>query len=313
MSGWGRAEVARALTALEGQGGAGDAVGALVDAAAQAPRPGARIVGLTGPPGVGKSTLAGRLVGAWRQADLTVGALCVDPSSRASGGALLGDRLRMRLSGDDDGVFVRSMAARQHLGGLAPATLDAALVMRAAFDRVLVETVGVGQSEVEVADLADVTVVVVQPGSGDALQFVKAGLMEVFDLLVVNKSDLGAIADAALRELRQALRIRGRRDLARGDGQAIAPVLAASAESGAGVPAIVEAIDAVFTARLPALAARRGAALRASVVRRFAEWHGMETVAKLGGLARLREHLDGVALDAPPSRLRQSLDALTHV
>jgi len=301
---WSRSEVARALDRVEAAAGplTRDSAGAadVVDQAFLAPRDGALVVGLTGPPGVGKSTLAGRLVARWREAGLTVGVLCVDPSSRASGGALLGDRVRMRLSGRDEGVFVRSMAARSRLGGLAPATLDALVVMRAAFDRVLVETVGVGQSEIEVAEVADLTIVVVQPGSGDALQFVKAGLMEVFDLLVVNKADLGSIAEAAARELRHALRVRGRRD---------EPVLSVAAEPGLGVAELAEALERLAAAR-PDRAARRDAAMRRALVRRFSEWHGLARVVKLGGEAALVGALAVLPTGVAPSRLWAALEEL---
>src|SRR4051812_926980 len=137
----------------------------------------AHVIGVTGPPGAGKSTLLGELVGAWRAAGRTVAALAVDPSSRRSGGALLGDRARIPYDPRDDGVFIRSTAAGGRLGGLAPATRAAAQALAAAFDVVVVETVGVGQSETEIAEVADTVAVVVQPGSGDVLQFLKAGIM----------------------------------------------------------------------------------------------------------------------------------------
>jgi len=145
------------------------------------------VVGVTGPPGVGKSTLLSRLVAGWRAAERSVGVLAVDPSSRRSGGSLLGDRARLDVDPLDRGLFVRSTAAADRLGGLAPATRAAATALSAAFDIVLIETVGVGQSETEVADVADTVVVVVQPGSGDVLQFLKAGIMEVPDVLVVTR------------------------------------------------------------------------------------------------------------------------------
>ena len=157
----------------------------------------AHVVGVTGPPGAGKSTLLSALVRVWRARGRTVGVLAVDPSSKRSGGALLGDRARIDADPSDRGVFIRSMAAGERLGGLAPATRAAAQALAAAFDVVVVETVGVGQSETEVAEAADTVAVVVQPGSGDVLQFLKAGIMEVPDVLVVTKSDLGTVAQRA--------------------------------------------------------------------------------------------------------------------
>lgn len=165
----------------------------------------AHIVGVTGPPGVGKSTLLAALVGVWRAGGRTVAALAVDPSSKRSGGALLGDRARIAADPSDRGVFIRSMAAGGRLGGLAPATRAATFALATAFDVVVIETVGVGQSETEVAELADTVVVVLQPGSGDTLQFLKAGIMEIPDLLVVTKADMGSVAAATLRDARAAL------------------------------------------------------------------------------------------------------------
>ena len=145
------------------------------------------VVGVTGPPGVGKSSLAGRLIAHWLAAGAAVGMVAVDPSSRRSGGALLGDRARLRFR-PEERVFVRSMAAREQLGGLAPATRAAVAVLRAACDWVVVETVGVGQSEVDVETVAETVVLVLQPGSGDTLQFMKAGILEIPDVLVVGTS-----------------------------------------------------------------------------------------------------------------------------
>lgn len=168
------------------------------------------IIGVTGPPGVGKSTLLGALVAAWREAERTVAVLAVDPSSKRSGGALLGDRIRIAGPGiGGNGRFIRSMAARERIGGLAPATRAAAQVLAVAFDVVVVETVGVGQSETEIADLADTVVVVVQPGAGDSLQFLKSGVMEIPDVLVVAKADVGSVAQTALNDARSALRLLG--------------------------------------------------------------------------------------------------------
>jgi LAO/AO transport system kinase len=144
----------------------------------------AHVVGITGPPGAGKSTLLSELVRTWRARGKTVAVLAVDPSSKRSGGALLGDRARIEYDPSDKGIFIRSTAAGGRLGGLAPGTRAAAQALAAAFDVVVIETVGVGQSETEVAEVADTVAVIVQPGSGDALQFLKSGIMEVPDVLV---------------------------------------------------------------------------------------------------------------------------------
>ncbi|MDX6726738.1 MAG: GTPase, partial [Baekduia sp.] len=148
---------------------------------------GGHVVGVTGPPGAGKSTLLSELCRAWRALDRTVAVLAVDPSSKRSGGSLLGDRARIVFDPEDRGLFIRSTATGQRLGGLAPATRAAAQALAAAFDVVVIETVGVGQSETEVGEVADTVAVIVQPGSGDTLQFLKSGIMEIPDVLVVTK------------------------------------------------------------------------------------------------------------------------------
>ena len=198
----GKAKLARALARMESHAQAPETA-ALLDAAHQAPV--GHVIGLTGPPGVGKSSLANRLVASWRARGLRVAVIAVDPSSRRSRGALLGDRTRIATDPEDDGIFVRSMAARDRLGGLAELTFPAMILMRALYDRVLVETVGVGQSEVEIADMADTVALCVQPASGDALQFMKSGVMEAPHLLVVTKADLGGPARRALADLKGAL------------------------------------------------------------------------------------------------------------
>ena len=167
----------------------------------------AYVIGLTGSPGVGKSTITSALVAAYRARGVRVGVLAIDPSSPFSGGALLGDRIRMQEHATDEGVFIRSMASRGHLGGMSAATPQAVRVLEAAgCGVVLVETVGVGQSEVDVAATADATVVLLAPGMGDGIQAAKAGILEIADIVCVNKADRDG-ADATAREVRQMLRL----------------------------------------------------------------------------------------------------------
>jgi LAO/AO transport system kinase len=233
----------------------------------------AHIVGVTGPPGVGKSSLLSRLVAQWRARERSVAVLAVDPTSRRSGGALLGDRARIEADPSDPGVFIRSTAAGARLGGLAPATRAAASALAAAFDVVVIETVGVGQSETEVADVADTVAVVVQPASGDVLQFLKAGIMEIPDVLVVTKSDLGRIAVRAVSDLRAALRSLG------------APetdvVAVSSAPPPTGIAELVDALDA-HRAGLE-LPARRLRARRMHALTDFVTEHGERGLRALGG------------------------------
>jgi LAO/AO transport system kinase len=195
----------------------------------------AHIVGVTGPPGVGKSSLLSRLIAEWRARDRSVAVLAVDPSSRRSGGALLGDRARIERDPGDRGLFIRSTAAGDRLGGLAPATRAAVGALAAAFDVVVIETVGVGQSETEIADVADTVAVVVQPGSGDVLQFLKSGIMEVPDLLVVTKADLGRVATRALADLRAALHSLG--------STSTEVLTVSSVAPATGIPELVDALD----------------------------------------------------------------------
>ena len=215
-------------------------------AAALAPHAGhARVVGLTGAPGVGKSTTTSALVRAFRARGFRVGVLAVDPTSPFTGGALLGDRIRMQDHTLDPGVFIRSMATRGHLGGLAWATPQAVRVLDGAgFDVVLVETVGVGQSEVEVAALADVTVVLLAPGMGDGVQAAKAGILEVGDVFVVNKADREG-AQTTVRDLRHMISL-GMPAGLRTPGDPIPwrpPVLTTVASTGEGVDELVAALD----------------------------------------------------------------------
>ena len=199
----------------------------------------AAVVGVTGAPGVGKSTSTAGLVAAYRRTGRRVGVLAVDPSSPFSGGALLGDRVRMQEHATDGGVYIRSMASRGHLGGLAWSTPQALRVLDAAgCDVVLVETVGVGQSEVEIAGLADTTVVLLAPGMGDSVQAAKAGLLEVGDVYVVNKADRDGAASTT-RELRHMLSLGGRRE----PGDWHQPVMSTVASRGEGLDEVVEAIE----------------------------------------------------------------------
>jgi LAO/AO transport system kinase len=253
----------------------------------------AHVVGITGPPGVGKSTLLSRLVAAWRARERSVAVLAVDPTSRRSGGALLGDRARIEADPSDRRIFIRSTAAGNRLGGLAPATRAAASALAAAFDVVVIETVGVGQSETEVADVADTVAVVVQPGSGDVLQFLKAGIMEVPDVLVVTKADLGRVAARALADLRAALRSLGEA------GTAVLTVSAVPPPQG--IDELVDALDAHRT--LLDLPARRLRARRMHALADFAAEHGDRGLRALGGrrdaerwLAELDPGLDVPAL-----------------
>ncbi len=205
-----------------------------------APRAGhARVIGLTGSPGVGKSTSTNALVAAYRRLGMRVGVLAVDPSSPFSGGALLGDRVRMQDHATDDGVFIRSMASRGHLGGLSWAAPQALRVLSAAgCDVVLIETVGVGQAEVEIASLADTTLVLLAPGMGDGIQAAKAGILEVADVFVVNKADREG-ADTVVRDLRYMLSLGDRRT---DDGWRV-PIVKTVAAKGEGADEVVEAIE----------------------------------------------------------------------
>jgi LAO/AO transport system kinase len=235
--------------------------------------PAGHLIGLTGPPGAGKSSLLSALVHAWRADGRTVAVLAVDPSSKRSGGSLLGDRARIDHDPADRGVLIRSTAAGGRLGGLAPATRAAAQALAAAYDVVVIETVGVGQSETEVAEVADTVAVVVQPGSGDALQFIKAGIMEVPDVLVVTKADLGDVALRARRDLNAALRSLGERDK-----QVVA---VSSLPPAKGVGDLVAALDAHREAL--DLPARRVAARRDSALADFLAEHGERGLRALGG------------------------------
>ena len=235
-------DVARAITIVENGGSAAQELMAALSARPQAQRR-AQTIGLTGSPGVGKSTMTAALIAALREQQRSVAVLAVDPSSPFSGGALLGDRIRMQSHSQDADVFIRSMASRGHLGGLAAAAGQVLRVFDAAgFDVVLIETVGVGQSEVEIAAAADTTVVLLAPGMGDGIQAAKAGILEIGDVFVVNKADREGAASTA-RELRQMIALSGE-GTGGGHEQWTPAVVTSVASTGQGVLDVAEAIDA---------------------------------------------------------------------
>jgi LAO/AO transport system kinase len=237
----------------------------------------ARVIGLTGAPGVGKSTITGALVRAYRGKGLRVGVLAVDPTSPFTGGALLGDRVRMQDHATDGGVFIRSMASRGHLGGLSSAAPNALRILDAAgFDVIMIETVGVGQAEVAIASLADSTLVIVAPGMGDSIQAAKAGILEIADIFVVNKSDRPG-AQEAIRDLRTMLAMTGY-----GVGDWKPPIVATTAATGEGIDELVGRLEA------------------------HAAWLGESGERDRRRLARAREEVAAIAVAA----LRERLGAL---
>jgi LAO/AO transport system kinase len=274
---------------------------ALLDALdRQPPFPGAPRVGLTGAPGAGKSTLVDALVRELRRRGQTVGIVAVDPSSGRSGGALLGDRVRVRSLAGDAGVFFRSMAARDRLGGLADATRASVTILGTAFDVVLVETVGVGQSESDVARLADTLVYVAQPGAGDLLQFMKAGILELPDVFVVNKADLGAVAHRTASELEAGLGL--------GEREATGwtpPVALVSARDGVGIRELMDALDAhgAQLAATGALATRRRRGTDAFVLETLERRYGSFGLERVGGARGLEKRLRDEPALSPYARL----------
>jgi LAO/AO transport system kinase len=249
--------LARAISLVENRDPEGDRL-----VAELYPRTGgARIVGLTGPPGVGKSTLIGAICGRLRKADHEIGVLSIDPSSPFTQGAVLGDRIRLSEHFLDPGIFIRSMATRGSLGGLAEAALQAALLMDAAGkDDVILETVGVGQGEIDIVDHADTIVLALMPGSGDSIQALKAGVMEIPDVIVVNKCE-HPLADTMIREVKAVLALGP-------DSSWKVPVVRTEATKGEGIAELVETIDAHrdHIEREGTLEQRRARNLRAEVL-----------------------------------------------
>jgi LAO/AO transport system kinase len=256
--------IARAISLIENDEAAGvDVIGQIFSHTGRA-----YIVGVTGPPGAGKSTLVDRLLTEFRGQEKRVGVIAVDPTSPFTGGAVLGDRLRMQQHASDAGVFVRSMATRGHLGGLARATGDAALVLDAAgHDVVIIETVGVGQDEVDIIRMADISIVTLVPGAGDDVQALKAGIMEIADIFVVNKADREG-ADRLVSAIESNLALH-----AYGTAEWRPPILKTVATTGAGVTGVVEAIRTFRERGNREQAARRRARseyrLRELVAQRF--------------------------------------------
>jgi len=262
--------LARAISLIEN----GDPAGAELVSALY-PRTGAaRIIGFTGPPGVGKSTLIGAIVRELRRRERRIGVLSIDPSSPFTRGALLGDRIRLSEHFLDEGVFIRSMASRGALGGLAEAALQAALVMDASgVDDVLLETVGVGQAEIDIVDHADTVVLALMPGSGDSIQALKAGVMEIPDVIVINKAE-HPLTDTMVREVRTAL------SLGPG-GDWKVPILKTVASKGEGIDELLDAIEShrAHVEETGTLEQRRARNLRSEVL-------GLAT-------ARMRRELEG--------------------
>ncbi|HEY3580235.1 MAG TPA: methylmalonyl Co-A mutase-associated GTPase MeaB [Pyrinomonadaceae bacterium] len=281
------AAVARAISKIED--GSNDSAALMKDIYASSR--GALVIGITGSPGAGKSSLVDKLALLYRQRGERVGIVAVDPSSPFSGGAILGDRIRMQTLGLDEGVFIRSMATRGNLGGLARATVDAVAILDAAgYARVIVETVGVGQDEVEIVKAADVSIVVLVPGMGDDIQAIKAGIMEIGDVFVINKADREGVY-ATEKELEALLSL-----TSRNDGWD-PPIVKTVATENQGVEALAEAIDRFRQTQLSVVASseRRRAIARWRIVELLRERLLARVLASESSVAMLERLADEVA------------------
>lgn len=294
------AAVARAISKIE-DGSTGAA--ALMKEIYQLSR-GALVIGITGAPGAGKSSLVDKLAMLYRKRGERVGIVAVDPSSPFSGGAILGDRIRMQTLGLDEGVFIRSMATRGNLGGLARATVDAVAILDAAgYAKVIVETVGVGQDEVEIVKAADVSVVVLVPGMGDDIQAIKAGIMEIGDIFVINKADKEGVY-ATEKELEALLSL-----ASRGDGWE-PPIVKTIATDNYGLTELAQAIDSYAGAQLGARVSseRRRAIARWRIVELLRESLLARVLASDSSVAMLNRLADEVA-----SRRRDPYSAVEEI
>lgn len=299
--------VAAALNLLETtRPGSAERVRMLLDRAAEKARPHRHVIGITGPPGAGKSTLISQMIGQYRSQSRTVSVISVDPTSQRTGGALLGDRVRISYDPTDPGVFIRSMAAGDHLGGLAWQTRHCLTLFEAIYDVILIETVGVGQSETEIDRVVDTVVFVVQPGSGDVLQYMKAGIMEIPHVLLINKGDQKVAAMKVLNDLEAAAAFS-----AVDSGQWVPQVVMASALEGWGQDELVAAIGKHY-AHLAKDDLNRTRRLNRShwMYMLFRERFGSFGVEVLGGRQAVFRFLEGASPSNPIDGVRALADRM---